>query len=308
MKFNDILNSVKSAAACTGLTLKKHAPKIMAVIGTAGLAFGIYDACKQTLGLPEVLDEMKDSLDVVHNVEGVPELAEKYPEEDCKKTVTAVYIRAAINICKLYARPAAIILISLGLLLGSNKILENRLGDAAALAAITKTEFDKYRKNVTDRFGEEVDKQLRYGIQTTDISELGEDGEETKKTVADKTPELPSQFTRFFDEISGYWKKDADANKQFLLMTQAHANDILHSYRGKVVTLNDVLDMLDLPRMKIGQSVGWVNHGLKSDYIDFGIFDVHSPAKREFVNGTERSILLEFNVQGNILDDIENKK
>ena len=70
--------------------------------------------------------------------------------------------------------------------------------------------------------------------------------------------------------------------------------------RGHVF-LNEVYDVLDIPRTRAGAQVGWIlGHG--DDFIDFGIFDLHNESKRAFVNGYERSILLDFNVTGSIID------
>ena len=55
--------------------------------------------------------------------------------------------------------------------------------------------------------------------------------------------------------------------------------------------------MLGLPRTQAGQLVGWVK-GQGDDFVDFGIFDGDDMKHRDFVNGYERSILLDFNVDG----------
>ena len=62
--------------------------------------------------------------------------------------------------------------------------------------------------------------------------------------------------------------------------------------------------MLDLPKTKEGQMVGWVKDPKigRDDYVDFGIFNANKKSNREFINGYEPSIWLDFNVQGNILD------
>ena len=89
----------------------------------------------------------------------------------------------------------------------------------------------------------------------------------------------------------------------FLRAEQQYANDLLMAH-GRLY-LNEVYDMLDIPRTKAGQVVGWVydEKNPKSDcYVDFGIYNVYRQANREFVNGYERSILLDFNVDGYILN------
>ena len=63
--------------------------------------------------------------------------------------------------------------------------------------------------------------------------------------------------------------------------------------------------MLGIHRTKAGNVVGWIydeKNPVGDNYVDFGIYDIHKEQNRDFVNGIERSILLDFNVDGPILD------
>jgi hypothetical protein len=60
------------------------------------------------------------------------------------------------------------------------------------------------------------------------------------------------------------------------------------------------------PHSSAGAVVGWVL-GNGDDYIDFGIWDPNNEKAREFVNGHEAAILLDFNVDGVIYDLIDKK-
>ena len=66
-------------------------------------------------------------------------------------------------------------------------------------------------------------------------------------------------------------------------------------------------DLLGIQRTSAGQVVGWIydeSNPIGDNYVDFGIYDLHDEAKRNFVNGYERTILLDFNVDGDILNMI----
>ena len=61
--------------------------------------------------------------------------------------------------------------------------------------------------------------------------------------------------------------------------------------------------MLGFPRTQAGQIVGWVydeKNPIGDNFVDFGIYNLDSERARAFVNGYERSILLDFNVDGNV--------
>lgn len=109
-----------------------------------------------------------------------------------------------------------------------------------------------------------------------------------------------SPYAVFFDEASAAWTNNPECNKLFLRRTQDLANAKLRA-RGYLF-LNEVYDMLGVPRTRAGQLTGWVydeKNPCGDNYVDFGIFDLHN---RDFVNGFEKSVLLDFNVDGNILD------
>lgn len=62
--------------------------------------------------------------------------------------------------------------------------------------------------------------------------------------------------------------------------------------------------MLGFEHSQAGSVVGWVISKDGDNFVDFGIYDYSSEKARDFVNGYERSILLDFNVDGVIYDKI----
>lgn len=112
-----------------------------------------------------------------------------------------------------------------------------------------------------------------------------------------------SQYARFFDDGCTGWSRDPEYNLMFLRCQEQHANERLKT-KGHLF-LNEVYDSLGIPRTKAGQMVGWIYDSNNGDnYVDFGIFN-GSENSRAFVNGRERSILLDFNVDGDIWNLIE---
>ena len=295
-----------------GFQLKKHSPEILAVTGTIGVVVSAVLACKATTKVSDILEDTKDQVDDVHRALEGEKYADEYTEEDSKKDLVIIYTKAAMNFVKLYAPSVALGVLSIGCMLASNNILRKRnVALAAAYATIDKG-FKEYRSRVVERFGEAVDRELKYNIKAQKITETVTDPEtgkekQIKKTVDVFNPDEYSSYARFFDECSPYWEKNAEMNLMFLRGQQKYANQMLIS-KGHVF-LNEVYDMLGIPRTKAGQVVGWVYDGgdnpTGDDYITFGIYDGYRETTRDFVNGYERSILLDFNVDGDILNRLE---
>lgn len=292
-----------------GFQLKKHSPEILVVTGAIGVVTSAVMACKATRKIDDILDEAKKDIDVIHECSTNENFKDKYSEEDAKKDLIITYSRAAIKFTKLYGPSVALGALSLGCIFASNNILRKRgIAIAAAYTAVDTT-FKEYRKRVVERFGEEVDRELKYNLKAKKTAEkvVDEETGETKKVKkTEYTAEDPngySDYARFFDEYCNGWEKDPEYNLMFLRTQQSYANDLLKS-RGHLF-LNEVYDMLGIPRTKAGQVVGWVyneDNPVGDNFVDFGIYDINRETNRDFVNGYERSILLDFNVDGNIWD------
>lgn len=304
-----IMTSLSNKAHRIGFQLKKHSPEILVVAGVVGTVVSTVVACKATTKVGLILEETKETLDVIHGgVETGAINGKAYEPEDGKKDTVAVYAQTSVKLVKLYAPAVVIGATSLGCILTSNNILCKRnVALAAAYTAVDKG-FKEYRSRVVERFGETVDRELRYNIKAKKFEEtvVGEDGKEKKVKTTVQVTELGehSDYARFFDESSTAWEKSPEHNLMFLRAEQNYANDVLVA-RGRLF-LNDVYERLGIPKTKAGQVVGWIydTENPKGDnYVDFGIYDGHREVKRDFVNGYERSILLDFNVDGVIIDD-----
>lgn len=312
MSKNEIMNNATRAFHKVGLKLKKHSPEILLVAGIGGTVASAVMACKATLKVNEVLDESKTNIEKIHTAteKGITEAGEEYTIEDCKKETTIVYIQTGVKLAKLYGPAIVLGGLSIGAILTSNNMLRKRnMALAAAYATVDKG-FKEYRGRVIERFGEELDKELRYNLKTKEVEEIvvNEDGTETvvKKnvTVAEGITAY-SEYAKFFDEGCAAWTKDPELNLTFVRMQERNANDLLRT-KGHLF-LNEVYDMLGIPRTKAGQVVGWIydeKNPIGDNCVDFGIYDLYDKAKRNFVNGYERTILLDFNVDGSILDMI----
>lgn len=296
----EIMKSVNGVASKTVMKLKKHSPEILVVAGIAGTVVSAVLACKATTKVAEILDETKGTLDTIH--EGMETGAingQEYTTEDGKKDTVVVYAQTGMKLAKLYAPAIILGTLSITSILASNNILRKRnVALGAAYAAIDKS-FKEYRGRVIERFGEQVDTELKYGIKAKKFEEIEVDSEtgkekKVKKTVMVADPNLQSDYAVYFDSKSRNYETNPDYNRMFLKAQQAFANDKLQT-RGHLF-LNEVLDDLDLPRTPAGQIVGWTKDG-PDGYVNFRIVEV----ERETEDGRhEPALLLDFNVEGNI--------
>ena len=309
----EIINKATRTFHKVGFQLKKHSPEILVAAGVIGTVASTVLACKATTKLSGILDEAKTNIDTIHSCVDNPVFEEQYTKEDSKKDLTIVYAQTGLKLAKLYAPAVAIGAASIGCILTSHNIITKRNVALAAAYATVDNSFKDYRKRVVERFGKDLDRELKFNIKAKEVEEtvVGEDGKETtvKKTVqvADVNLSGHSDYARFFDETCTGWTRDPEYNLMFLKQQERYANDLLKS-RGHLY-LNEVYDMLGMKRSQAGQMVGWVYDPENPDvdsYVDFGIYEmcgreIYDEPKRNFVNGLEKSILLDFNVDGNIL-------
>ena len=305
----EIISNLTRTLNRTGLKIKKHSPEILLAAGTVGVVVSGVMACKATLKVNEILDESKQQIDTIHSVAADPNIAEKYTDEDNKKDLAIVYTQTAVKMIKLYGPSVGLGVVSLGCMIGSNRILSKRnVALAAAYTAIDKS-FKEYRGRVIERFGKQLDKELRYNIKAKEIEEVSKDEnghEVVKKEVVDVIDDDPNTYSPYsivFDDGNEGWDPDPERTKFFLIQQQNWANERLKA-KGHLF-LNEVYDMLGARRTKAGAQVGWVydeKNVVGDNYVDFGIFDTRRSKARDFVNGYEKVIVLDFNVDGYILD------
>ena len=303
----EIINKATRLLSSTQYQVKKHSPEILMVAGIAGTIVGTVLACKATTKVSEIIEEKNKNVEDVHTC--LEDNTKEYTEEDSKKDLTIIYAQTGVKLFKLYAPAIGVMTLSFASIIAGHKVLKKRnIAIAAAYAAIDKG-FKQYRKNVIKEFGEGVDQQMRFGLKSKEIKKKDKDGKTVKETEYYIDPDANplnniSEYARFFDAASENFAKDPEYNMMFLRRQQDYANEMLKS-RGHLF-LNEVYDLLDIPRSRAGQVVGWVydkNGNTKGDnYVDFGLYR-NDQGTRRFVNGLEYNILLDFNVDG-VSDDM----
>lgn len=311
---NELVAKASRSLHKVGFKFKKHSPEILVVAGVVGIVTSTVMACKATTKVNDIVEESKETIDKIHDaVENHRHTSdgEEYTQEVANKDLAIVYTQTGWKFVKLYGPAVALGVASIACMVGSNQILRKRnVALATSLAAVS-TSFKEYRGRLIERFGDigkDLDRELRFGIKAKEVEErvVDENGNETTvtKTVEVADPNLAhSLYSVVFCEGNTGWTRNAELNKVFLIQQQNYANDKLKM--NGVLTLNEVYDMLGIDRTAYGQIAGWVwteDSTAGDNFVDFGIFDVNNEKACEFVNGREKSIILDFNCIGNVLD------
>ena len=304
MKLTKLTSGLSKMTGRAGLVLKHHSPEILLVVGIAGTVGSAVLACRATLRVEEVLDTHREKIGKIHDCwekvkEGEIPL-DDYDEKDHKKDLTVTYVQTAVDFIKLYGPSVTLGIASIACIVGGHGIMKKRYVGVLAAYKAVEDSFKAYRKRVVEDFGEERDYMYKNGLRAETITETeeGPDGKpvKVKKEVLVKDPNGYSDYAKFFDETCSEWTKDPEYNLMVVRSQQNYWNDILR-IKGHVF-LNEVYDSFGIPRTQAGAHVGWFMGKEGDNFIDFGVFDGDNPRSRAFVNGLERSILLDFNVDG----------
>lgn len=287
------------------LTVRKHSPEILMVAGVIGTVAGAVMACKETLELEDVLDECKQEK---MELEEQYAMCEQYSEDALKKDQVKLTIKQAAKIVKLYAPSVIMEATSIGVIFASNDIMRKRNASMAAAYATLNSMYKRYRQNVIESYGEEVDKDMRFGVKHEKVTEIDEDGNKVKIDARivdlDNTALAISDYSRFFQAgCRGFDASSGRYNLLYLKGIQAMFNNKLIA--DGYVMLNDVYRELGFDTIPEGWSIGWVYdeaNPIGDNYIDFGLYEARNKNQRA-INDWEPVILMDFNVDGNLYED-----
>ena len=271
------------------LQVQKHSPVIMTATGVVALLGAGVLAAKATLKLDETLSEAENRLD------RAKALVEAGTDEPA--IVTRTVVHNALQIGKLYWQPATLAIGGTVLVLVGHHILHQRHAAVVAAYAGLESAFKNYRQRVIEKYGEEVDKEIRYGIHNDKV--VQPDGKKKAVTTIDR--DTTSEYIFDFGPSNQNWVGNYEHNLFFLTGHTNIFNDLLRS-RGHLF-LSEVLDGLGIERTPASIVTGWIydpkkekdpNH--KGDnFVDLGIVDLWE---------THGYILLDINVDGTIYDKI----
>lgn len=299
MNLKSLLNSAK-------FKLEKYSPELLLGAGIIGGVAAAVMACKATTKVEQILEKTNEKLEKVKELEGDIEKAREagYTSEDAKKDTTIIYFQTGVEFIKLYGPSILLGTTSIACILASHGIMKKRNAALAAAYAAVDQSFKDYRQRVVEKFGKDVDHELKHGIKAETIEETVTDEKGKEKTVKktiNVADGVESGYVRYFTKTNPYWDNDPNRRELFFRSQQHYANDKLRAFGH--VTLNQVYDMLGFNDSKAGMVVGWIfdrnDNPVGDNYVEFDIKEVYLPNE---LGQNELAYAIDFNVDGNIYD------
>lgn len=288
----------------TKLYLKKHGPAILTGAGVIGFVGTTVLVGRAAVKAKPEIDDIKHDLQCVED----RVIDANWTQKDRAQDYGTIVVHAVRDIGKIYAPSIVVGAISITCIVSAHGMLKQQNTALVAAYGALATGFNAYRIRVADEVGLEKENDLYRGVtgrreikgENGEVCIIEEFGDPVSSDKYNRTP-----YGRFFDPTSRYYADTAEYNLAFLISQQNYANDMLKS-RGHVF-LNEIYDMLGFERSQAGQVVGWQidrqGHSEGDGYVDFGIHNIADEVSRAFINGLEKVVFLDFNVDGPIIID-----
>jgi hypothetical protein len=300
MRFVAIKNVLTSSVTRNILFTKKHSPVMLFAVGVGGFIGTVVLATRATFKMDEVVKEAEGQTRTVEANQTISAISEK----DAAKELKQIRINTAVKVGKLYAPAVGLGVLSIGALTGAHVIQFRRLGGISAAYAALDQGFRAYRERVVTEYGADKDAQFRHGlVETQVVVSDGPEGPEFE-TVLRPDPNNPAMiYARVFEKGNPNWSPDRHKNQAWIQAQQQYANDRLNRYG--YLFLSDVYKSLGFEETQASRVVGWIKGGNGDDFVDFGLFRGDTYSGIQFVNGEIQSVLLDFNVDGEVLRNLK---
>lgn len=295
MSLTSLVNNAK-------LQVKEHSPEILVAVGIVGVITSTVMACRATVKAKKVIDTTKEISEKFHDE--AKDCESGYTEENLKNDIPKLYLRSGVELVKIYGPSIALGVLSIGCIIYSNDILRKRNAALTAAYMVLDKGFKDYRGHVVDRFGKEVDYQLRHNIQEMEIEEKSIDDkgkekvEKKKINVVKKGEESP--FVMYFVRSNPNWSNDPDQNEFFIKMAQNCANDKL--FIKQMYTLNEAREILGGHPIKDGMVYGWRYDKINPSGDNRIEFNYKEVCIADEYGNFEWGYAIDFNLDGNIYD------
>lgn len=204
-------------------TLVKHAPTILTVMGAAGTVAAVALSSEAALKAKKVLEE-NEKKDI--------------------STADKVLVYA-----KAYAPTAVMTAASLTCIFGSNHVNKQRLAGIASAYILSEAAFSEYKEKVEEVVGKKKSQQIKDEVVQ---SHIAQNPPTEFNTVVPSYHQGPDTLYLWWDEVA---KRYFYCNAERIRKAEALANKELQL--SGFVSINDIYEMLELPKIKTGDDSGW---------------------------------------------------
>lgn len=236
------MNKVTLLLKQGGMLLKKHAPLIMQITGTAAIGVGTILACRATTKLHETLDKAE-----AKKLE-LEARREELEEHEFKREQTKLYVQNIWALVKLYGPSVLTLVGGVILLNGSSIVLRRRNTALAAAYAVLRESYEGLKQ-----------KAIQAKVIEGPIDE--EHGDEVLSVNADGEKPKPGDVKTFwfmYDALNTEDFSDAyGANKAILDAKQAYLNNKLIRSDQHLLTINEILEVLNFRYKRYEEGDHW---------------------------------------------------
>ena len=275
---------VKDVISETAVGLKDAAPKLMIVVGVAGLVVSGVWACINTRKkLDDAVNDSKEELDQVHADK------ETLPAKDYRKKLTIAHTRRIGRFARVYGAPAGLAILSILSICGGTIIILRTLSGWIVMYSTLEKQHKDFKQSVDDNFGPGTSEKLELGgklekpiktenakweysndpnnIYTFIFGKLDRDGRRINK-------EWCNDRALLYRKLEGFQQGAQD-----LLVLRMRTGEFGKVIRPGYLYLHEVLNDLFIEpdedgKIEIAQNCGWIydpDNPVGDNFVDFGL-------------------------------------
>ena len=312
MIFSKVASVAKNIGGNALLVGKKYTPEILIGLGITGFGVTVYETVQATNKTNDILIDKERRMVICQKNLADEEMTE-YTLDDYERDIAQLNKESKWAIVRAWVPVGTMGTASVISILGGYRVLNGRYVATAAAYKALEASYDRYRGNVRDEYGDDVDYKMANNLKAEELEAMKREREDDAKRKGKKKGKYTTRYQReastaVFDKYSEHWRDywTPDQVWDYLKLVENQMNDILNIRRH--VFLNEVLDRLGLPRTKEGQVLGWIKTRGSSPRISFGLDEMPEEAVRDFLSigyNEDIWIRLRFNTMGMILDMLD---
>ncbi len=301
--------------------VSKRSPEILCATAVIGSLVAIGTAIKATIDIQDEWKECTDEIDNIkanfdreeetYNIETETEIVE-YEGEDAlaiyRKDLAKAHGRRALVVAKHYAIPAVLEVITVGSMIGSNKISRKRNARLSSALCVSQAAYESLKKNLVDSVGQEEADLIEMGLKKEQVTKTVKDENGKKKKVTEdiiKAIDEDGHITnpwviKITPDMHGIWSRDWRYTVEILEIKERYWDEtcVRRAPEDRGLFYNEIIADLNLPDefKQAGQLYGWKynKYDDKPDHVDFGIKVVEASPEDKANYNVSKMVYLNF--------------